>query len=237
MLTLTTPFQAQLKTAVLAHPKLVALELEHVTGQEKGSFEKLPFFMVYSLSDMPNSPFDPSWKRFEADMHSDDASVSEKAGELFLAEREKALKTDKQAREWEASRKASIAKDKPAWAKKKREEDVAPVKKMIDALKDAGDYEEGLEPAPGYIVIEEVHKEKVTESGIILAEEAVASSVNTGVVVSVGSGKYEWGQYVYPPAKVGYKVLFKWGAGLEITLKNKKCRFMQFSDILGVFTK
>jgi hypothetical protein len=59
--------------------------------------------------------FSPSWKKYEEAMKHPDSKVQGEATDKFLAEREHAMKTDPQARRWEESRKASLAKDKPQW--------------------------------------------------------------------------------------------------------------------------
>lgn len=70
---------------------------------------------------VPFIPFSPSWKKYEADMHSDNTKVAIAASEKFQAEREHAMKTDSRARNWEEGRKQSWQNDKPAFAKKIQE--------------------------------------------------------------------------------------------------------------------
>lgn len=66
-------------------------------------------------------PFVPSWKKYEADMHSDNTKLAIEASEKFEIEREHAMKIDKRAKSWEEGRKQSWAKDKPYYVKKVEE--------------------------------------------------------------------------------------------------------------------
>lgn len=189
---------------------------------------------------MPSTPFKPSWAKHEAGMQSDNAKESIKATNAFVEEREKEIKTSKQARDWEKSRKESFLKDKPAYVKKviQEEKDNDPVEIFKKHMKSAGVFEWGLTPTEGFVVIEVRQMENMTKAGILLPEGMEEGLENTGIVEGYGTGALHYsGKHVECPAEVGDMVLFKKGAGLDITLRGKKSRFMRFDDILGVFDK
>ena len=186
-------------------------------------------------------PFDPEWKKYEKDIRSDDKDKAVSATDKFIASREHAIKTDSTAKKWEESRKKSVAKEKPYVVKQRiRQEQEAydaPIKKLLVG----GSYERNIKPSPGYLVVKIEKVEEVTGSGIVLAQLS-QESPNTGVVVDVGDTircihcfTHPHSQPLIPTAKIGDSVIFKRGAGLEITVKEARCRFMAFSDILGVF--
>jgi len=70
---------------------------------------------------IPFVAYSPSWRTYEADMHSDDKNVSLDASEKFEKEREHQMNTDPRAVRWEKSRKESWQKDKPYYVKKVEE--------------------------------------------------------------------------------------------------------------------
>ena len=70
---------------------------------------------------VPFIPYSPSWRKYEAGMHSDDTKTSIESSEKFEKEREHEMKTDSTARAWEKSRKESWQKDKPYYVKKVEE--------------------------------------------------------------------------------------------------------------------
>lgn len=189
---------------------------------------------------MPSTPFKPSWAKHEAAMHGDDAKESIKATNAFVEEREKEMKQSKQARDWEKSRKESFLKDKPAYLKKiqKEEKENDPVEIFKRQMKSAGVFEWGLTPTEGFVVVEVRQMPNMTKAGIYLPEGSEEGLENTGVVIGYGPGALHYsGQHVECPAEVGDMILFKKGAGLDITLRGKVSRFMRFDDILGVFDK
>lgn len=171
-------------------------------------------------------------------MYSSNAKEGMAASDAFEEEKAKELKTSSLARKWEAGRKKDWQRNKHEWREKRISKEIEPIKRMVDTLKDGGKYEVGILPAPGYILIETEKKEEMTPSGIYLPDEVDTNSLVVGFVIAIGGGKLlDSGKEVTPPAQVGDKVLFKRGAGLDMTIKDQNCKFMQFSDVLGVFTE
>lgn len=192
--------------------------------------ERSAFFVGKNM----RTPYDPTWKKYEESLHSSNADEARKATEAFAEEREKELKNSKRARDWENSRKESLAKDKPIWRKNRDKAEMEQRTKAVRSLKKAGAFELNIMPSPGFVVVAVEEKEEQTESGIILANQKVAD--NTGIVLDIGGDTLlENGKTIASPCKKGDKILFKYGAGLEVVVKAQKCRFMQFSDVLGVF--
>jgi hypothetical protein len=64
---------------------------------------------------VPSTRFNPSWKKYEEGMKHQDSKTQVESGDKFMDERDHAMKTDPQAKRWEDSRKASLARDKPQW--------------------------------------------------------------------------------------------------------------------------
>jgi co-chaperonin GroES (HSP10) len=177
---------------------------------------------------MPNLKYTPEWKKYEADLKSEDRETSLKASEKFEAERNHQMKVDAKARRWETSRKEHLAKLKPQWAKKV----VANPSDPLDKLKKFGAYKYDLAPTRGYLLVLP-DKQEQTQSGIILK---VDEEPNTGRVVRTGdpvriSEKFA----IDAPCSAGDLILFKRGAGVEMKIKDNNCRLMQFSDVLGIF--
>jgi len=182
--------------------------------------------------------FTPSWKKYEEAMRHPDSKRQGVATDKFIAEREHAVKTDSEARRWEEGRKKELARNKPQWIKEQQEKEVAPIKQAEKKFKNVGTFEYGLRPTPGYLIIEPSIEEK-TSGGIILSNQ---QTNNTGIVLEVGEKLYckhcftsIETQPTEAPAKKGDKILFKMGAGIEMKLKDKNCKFMMFSDVLGIF--
>ena len=61
----------------------------------------------------------PPWKKFEAPTFEASAPEQRVASDKFEASREHYTKIDKNWDRWEKSRRATLAKDKPAWVKKR----------------------------------------------------------------------------------------------------------------------
>lgn len=61
--------------------------------------------------------FSPSWRKYEGDIHNENASpdAQAEAADKFVAEREHQMKIDPRAASWEKSRKESLAREKPIW--------------------------------------------------------------------------------------------------------------------------
>ena len=199
---------------------------------------------------MPKTSYSPSWRKYEEDAHNpEDANKALDASDKFIKERDHELKTNPQARRWEESRKASIAKEKPKWTKERLKAEQNESLKPLRALKELGSFVGSLTPMPGFVLIEVKNPEATTESGIVLPD--LQTDPNTGYVVKTSAPivyQTKSGATKVPCiVEVGQKVLFKKGAGVlglpgaEITLDGKTYRLMRWSptpaesDILGIF--
>lgn len=189
--------------------------------------------MVWS---MPNTPYQPDWKKHEAGLFHPDPKVQQEASDKFEAERDHALKTDPAARRWEKSRKESVAKDKPHFVKERLAKEKAEINQFNVGLRKAGSFDNGLRPSPGYLIVEIEKQEEKTSAGIYLPAETSEVMQNTGRVVDLGDPlPFSDNRDLPLPCQVGDKVMFKKGAGIELDMENRNCRFMLQSDILGVF--
>jgi len=182
--------------------------------------------------------FTPSWKKHEEKIFKGTPQEQSEATEKFLAERKHAIETDPQAKNWEEGRKKQVAKEKNTFVKEKRASETKEVDKMRKDMRVFGISNNDLLPAPGYLLVSPEVEEIKTASGLYIPTDTNANMTNRGYVVEVGrSGITNDGRVVEKPCEKGDFVLFKKGAGVEIKIKDKDCRFMQFSDILGVFVK
>ena len=59
--------------------------------------------------------YDPAWKQYEQDLHSEDSHKARQAAVAFDETRQHELKNSAQARRWEESRQEAWRKDKPQW--------------------------------------------------------------------------------------------------------------------------
>lgn len=176
--------------------------------------------------------YQPEWKKYEKDLHDPDPEKQVKAAEAFELEREHQMRNDCQARRWEESRKESLAKDKPQWVKARHQKETPP--DPYKKFKQFGTFESSLRPVPGYLIVEvEPPKEEMSKSGLYIP--AAAKEDNSGVVVRVGPSLTVQDVVLEPPCAPGEKILFKKGAGVEMTIKDHPCRFMQFSDVLAIY--
>lgn len=190
---------------------------------------------------MPTIPYEPKWKKFEEDMHSDDPVKAREATEKFTQVREEEMRKDSQARRWEESRKKEFARNKPVWARDRQKKETAAIDKFKKELKTVGAFDTGIKPTPGYLIVDLGEKpedgESKLASGIFLPAERVGSEMqNTGTVLDIGGDVVVNGPHkIKPPCKPGNKILFKKGAGIDLTVNDHVCRFMAFSDVLGTF--
>jgi len=179
-------------------------------------------------------PFDPTWKRFEEKMSSDDVETSQKATDAFLEEREKEMQTSARARRWEEDRKRSWANDKPHFSKKLHSKEEQFNKSLISQLRNGGDHAMPFTPARGFVLVQVPEREVKTDTGIFLPDEVVDLQ-NTGHVYDVGGPIVNDGLLVSAPCNPGDTILMKKGAGLQMRVEGRECLFIQFSDVLGVF--
>jgi len=182
---------------------------------------------------MANIAYKPEWAKYEKGIRVGTSEEQLDSADAFDETRAKEMIVSKQARDYETSRKASLAKDKPQWIKQQREKNKAP--DSFGKLKQLGSFDMGLTPAPGYLVVAtEDMEQKTTESGIIL--NTMQDIDDSGVVLVNGADLPASNNFATPCWwKVGDKILYKRGAGVDMKLKDKKCKLMLFSDVLGVF--
>lgn len=182
--------------------------------------------------------FTPSWKKYEEKIFKGTPQEQTEASTNFIAEREHQIKVDPQAKRWEEGRKKEVAKEKNTYIKEKRASETKEVDKMRKNMRVFGFSNNDLIPAAGYLLVYPEVEEQTLASGIVLTTESMVNMTNRGRVIEVGrSGVSNDGRVVEKPCEKGDYILFKKGAGVEIKIKDKDCRFMQFSDILGVFAK
>jgi co-chaperonin GroES (HSP10) len=184
---------------------------------------------------MPSASYKPEWAKYEDKMRTGTAQEQQTASDQFLAARDHALKTDPQARRYEESRRDRLAKDKPAWVKMKRRQETEPLERLNQELRSGGMFDEPFKPAPGYLLVNVEKREAQTRTGIYLAEDALEKLNNVGEVVDVGDPQPTSGNPIPAPCQPGDKIIFKKGAGIDMGVMGQDCRFMLFSDVLGVF--
>lgn len=177
--------------------------------------------------------YEPTWKE-----HSDKVFTSHDPHEQFKAlealdeTRTKEMAMSKKARDWEISRKASAAKEKPQWVKKKRAEETAELDSFITDLKKGGKLDAPITPMPGYLLVKPDTQKEQTESGLFLAM-AEDIEPTTGTIVAVGEQLVMAKNVLNCPVKIGDKVLFKKFAGMSLLVAGESCRLMQFTDMLA----
>ena len=88
-------------------------------------------------------------------------------------------------------------------------------------------------PLHDRVVVERVAEDTKTAGGIIIPDTATEKP-SEGVVVAVGPGTRNDGEFVALDVKEGDRVLFgKWG-GTEVKIDGKDLLIMKESDIMGV---
>lgn len=182
---------------------------------------------------MPKLKYTPSWKKYEKDLHSDDADVARAAADKFDLERQHEMKVDPEARRWEESRKAEVVKDKPTWKKEKLKAEEARQNKIITDLRDGGYLMKGLRPAPGLLVIKPNKQSELTEGGVFIPDSVDYES-NTATVLRVSEPKMHQGVEEKSPCEEGDEILVRKGAGLNIKIQNEACLLIRFDEVFGV---
>lgn len=180
---------------------------------------------------MPYTTFDPTWKKYEPGVHSEDTKTQIEETDKFLAERDHELKTNPAAKRWEESRKKEWDRNKPHATKERLKIENAEQLKFAAGLRVGGEFNQLLHPVPGFLIVELETPPDKTTSGIYIAPEVSEVMRNTGIVLDVGDSTKE----LDAPCQPGDKIMFKKGAGLELGIEGRDCRFMIFSDVLGVF--
>lgn len=179
--------------------------------------------------------YTPTWKQHEKGMSSDNLDTALKSTDAYQEEKAKELKTSAKARDWEKGKKEYYQKQKPKWAKDRREAQEAPLKKVVAELKVGGQFDTGIKPMPGFVLIKPEFKETTDSGLVLLSDDAQKMNVNTGLVMAIGDKRVDLYEVVHPPVKEGQRVMFKKGLpGLEMDIKGEYCLLMTWQDILGV---
>jgi len=178
--------------------------------------------------------YEPTWKEYEDKMHTGTVEEQLKAADAFEEERKKETTFSRKAREWEEGRKKEAYAAKPEWVKKKRKETHDLSHKIISDIKSIGSFVGNLKPAPGYVLVQITHNEEQTSTGFVIVRES--NEPNTGNVLAIGADlRTKDGHFISSPAtNIGDMVIFKKFAGADISVEDKTCRLLQFSDILAV---
>lgn len=92
----------------------------------------------------------------------------------------------------------------------------------------------GLQPLPGYVVIEPEEAQKQTASGIYLAPSS-EEKPQIGVVVAASEAYVnDAGVSVKCPVAVGARVLYKKWGGNEVKMDGKEFQVLKFEDLIAV---
>jgi chaperonin GroES len=92
-----------------------------------------------------------------------------------------------------------------------------------------------LTPLHDRVVIRRVQETETIRGGIIIPDTA-KEKPQEGVVVAVGTGKYDKGQTVPLAVKEGDRVLFGKYSGSEIKIDGEELLIMKEDEILGILT-
>jgi chaperonin GroES len=92
-----------------------------------------------------------------------------------------------------------------------------------------------LTPLHDRVVIRRVNETETVRGGIIIPDTA-KEKPQEGIVVAVGTGKFEKGQTVPLAVKEGDRVLFGKYAGTEIKIEGEELLILREEEILGILT-
>ena len=92
-----------------------------------------------------------------------------------------------------------------------------------------------LTPLHDRVVIRRVQETETIRGGIIIPDTA-KEKPQEGIVVAVGTGKYDKGQTVPLAVKEGDRVLFGKYSGSEIKIDGEELLIMKEDEILGILT-
>ena len=176
---------------------------------------------------------EPSWKKYEEGMHSDNEKEARKAGELFQKERKWDTDHNPDLARWEKGRKESIVKQKPAWVKQQVKQEKETLNKELNKFKEGGKVDFKIHPTSGYLLIKIIQKEEKTQTGLIISSsDNIPNEVAD--VIAVGGDIILDKNVVPTPCEVGDRVLLKKMAGLEVTSYGENLRICLFSDVLAI---
>jgi len=92
-----------------------------------------------------------------------------------------------------------------------------------------------LTPLHDRVVIRRVQEAETVRGGIIIPDTA-KEKPQEGVVIAVGTGRYEKGQTVPLAVKEGDRVLFGKYSGTEIKIDGETLLIMKEDEILGILS-
>ena|SRR5258708_4757276 len=90
-----------------------------------------------------------------------------------------------------------------------------------------------LTPLHDRVVIRRVNEVETARGGIIIPDTAKEKPME-GIIVAVGTGKFEKGQTIPLAVKAGDHVLFGKYAGTEIKIDNEELLIVREEEILGI---
>lgn len=94
-----------------------------------------------------------------------------------------------------------------------------------------------LKPLLDRVLIKKLEEEKVTASGLVIAQEN-KEVPNTGTIIAVGPGKIDdKGNKIEMSVKEGDIVIFKQYAGTEVEENKEKYVIVEMKDILAIKEK
>ena len=92
-----------------------------------------------------------------------------------------------------------------------------------------------LTPLHDRVVIRRITEAETMRGGIIIPDTA-KEKPQEGVVIAVGTGKYDKGQTIPLAVKEGDRVLFGKYAGTEIKIGDEEVLILREEEILGILT-
>ena len=92
-----------------------------------------------------------------------------------------------------------------------------------------------IKPLEDRIVVTVLESEQTTASGIVIPDTA-KEKPQEGVVVAVGTGKYDKGQHVPMTVKEGDRILFGKYSGSDIKIDGEEFLILKEEEIFGILT-
>lgn len=176
--------------------------------------------------------YEPEWKQYEKDLHSEDSNKARKAAVAFDETRKQELRNSAKARRWEESRQESWRKDKPQWKKQELKREREELEKINKELREGGYLMNGLKPRPGLIVVKE-EKQQEDNNGIFIPDNVEWQS-NTCRVVRTSPPLITTQGPMECPCKEGDLVLVRNGSGLAIKINKEQHLLIRFDEVFGV---
>src|SRR6266404_2539498 len=102
-------------------------------------------------------------------------------------------------------------------------------------LKGVSHMAQKLPPLHDRVVIRRIQESETVRGGIIIPDSA-KEKPQEGIVIAVGTGRYEKGQTVPLAVKEGDRVLFGKYSGSEIKIDGEELLIMKEDEILGILS-